>query len=54
MIQYIKEIDNVEINALSKRSNYKIYSKVIKFILIRKKEHLRLTEITEKNVNIIN
>ena len=53
MIQHIREIDNVRVNALSKRSNYETYLKIIKSMLIKIKENLKLTKATKENENII-
>ena len=54
MIKYIREINNVEINALNKRSDYESHSKIIKSMLTKKGEHLKLTKIIKENVDIIN
>ena len=39
---------------LNKKLNYDFYSKIIELMLIRKRKHLKLIEVIEENINIIN
>ena len=52
-VKYIKNENNVGANALSRKPNYKNPNKLIKPMLVKNGNYMQITEVTEKNNDII-
>ena len=52
-IKHVKNENNVGVNVLSRRPDYKNLNKLIKPMLVKNGNYMQITEATEKNNDII-
>ena len=53
VIKYILEKNNIEVDALNRRSDYEVYFKLFKLLLRKEGQDLRIIEAIKENEDII-